>query len=141
MAQSLAAVSLLVNDYDEAIEYYVGTLDFVLVEDSPQPGAPGKRFVRVMPKPTADNTHPSCLLLARAKNDAEKAAVGAQTGGRVFLFLHTDDFDGDYQRYRERGVDFIEAPRYEAYGSVVVFRDCYGNLWDLVQPANSSPAT
>lgn len=129
MKQSLAALSLLVRDYDEALAYYTGVLGFRLVADTPMGG--GKRWVLVAP-PGSDGCQ---LLLARAKNDAELAAVGHQTGGRVFLFLHTDDFRRDYAAYLSRGVRFVESPRHEPYGTVVVFEDLYGNKWDLVQPA------
>jgi catechol 2,3-dioxygenase-like lactoylglutathione lyase family enzyme len=126
--QHIAALALLVDDYDRAIAYYTGVLGFTLVEDTPQGSE--KRFVRVKP-PGAGET---CLLLAKAK-PAEVPYIGNQTGGRVFLFLHTDDFARDYASYRARGVDFVEEPRHEEYGTVVVFRDLYGNKWDLVQPA------
>lgn len=130
MAQQLAAVALLVRDYDEAIAYYVDVLGFVLDEDRDMGG--GKRWVRVTPPGSAG---PS-FLLARASGEAQAARVGDQAGGRVFLFLHTDDFAGDYERYRSMGVRFVEAPRREAYGSVVVFEDLYGNRWDLIQPSD-----
>lgn len=129
MSQRLGSVSLLVRDYDEAIAYYTGVLGFRLVEDTPL--APGKRWVLVAPPGAADAG--TCLLLARAKNPAELAAVGNQTGGRVFLFLHTDDFHRDHAAFRTRGVEFLEAPRTEPYGTVAVFRDLYGNKWDLLQ--------
>jgi len=141
----IAAVSILVPDYDEAIRYYTTVLGFVLVEDSPV-GSSGKRFVRVQPK--ADNTQSNeklahaggdcSLLLAKAKNADEVAHIGNQTGGRVFLFLHTADFDSEYLRLKDAGVDFTESPREEDYGKVVVFRDMYGNLWDLVQSRHAS---
>lgn len=123
--QSLARVALVVADYDEALDYYVGTLGFDLTEDTEL--TPAKRWVVVTP-PGSD----CALLLAKAKNDEQRSAIGDQCGGRVFLFLHTDQFESDYARYLEAGVDFIEEPRQEAYGMVVVFRDLYGNLWDLV---------
>ena len=125
--QRIAALALLVDDYDRAIAYYTGTLGFRLVEDTQQ--GPGKRFVRVTP-PGDGNTD---LLLAKAANPEQVARIGDQTGGRVFLFLHTDDFWRDYEAYKAKGVAFTEAPREESYGTVVVFRDLYGNLWDLVQ--------
>jgi catechol 2,3-dioxygenase-like lactoylglutathione lyase family enzyme len=129
MPQHLALIALVVRDYDEAIAWYRDALGFELVEDADM-GA-GKRWVVVSP-PGAKETR---LLLARAANDRQASAVGAQTGGRVFLFLHTDDFARDYARWRERGVRFVEdAPREEAYGTVIVFEDLYGNRWDLVQP-------
>lgn len=134
MSQSIATVSLVVRDYDEALAYYTGALGFRLVEDRPQPTAsqPDKRWVLVAP-PGADTTGACQLLLAKAKNAAELAAVGNQTGGRVFLFLQTDDFHRDHRAFRERGVEFLEAPREEDYGTVAVFRDLYGNQWDLLQ--------
>jgi catechol 2,3-dioxygenase-like lactoylglutathione lyase family enzyme len=128
MKQSLAMVSLVVPDYDEAIKFFVGTLGFVLVEDSPIPDQE-KRWVVVAPPGSQ-----SRLLLARASTPEQQSRVGNQSGGRVFLFLHTDDFWRDYERYRERGVVFVRDPRQEPYGTVAVFKDLYGNLWDLVQP-------
>lgn len=133
MHQRIGYVSLLVRDYDEAIAYYTGVLGFRLVEDTPQ--APGKRWVLVTPPSTTAGG--TCLLLAQAKNATELAAVGQQAGGRVFLFLHTDDFHRDYAAFRARGVTFIEAPRAEAYGTVAVFLDAYGNRWDLLQLKNT----
>ena len=127
MPQSIAAVAIVVREYDEAIAYYTGVLGFVLLEDEPR--EPGKRWVLVAP-PGSTGT---ALLLARAANDAQRASIGNQTGGRVFLFLHTDDFERDYVAYAERGVRFVEAPRREAYGTVVVFEDMYGNRWDLIE--------
>jgi catechol 2,3-dioxygenase-like lactoylglutathione lyase family enzyme len=127
--QSLSAVSLVVRDYDEAIAYYTGALGFRLVEDSPR--GPGKRWVLVAPPGAGPD---GCrLLLAKAKNDAELATIGRQTGGRVFLFLQTDDFHRDHRAFRARGVEFLEEPREESYGTVAVFRDLYGNKWDLLQ--------
>ncbi len=137
MNQRIGYVSLLVRDYDEAIAYYTATLGFRLVEDTLL--APSKRWVLVTP-PSA--THGgTCLLLAKAKNALELAAVGHQSGGRVFLFLHTDDFHRDYAAFRARGVEFLETPRSEPYGTVAVFQDCFGNRWDLLQlnVANSAP--
>jgi catechol 2,3-dioxygenase-like lactoylglutathione lyase family enzyme len=133
MTQSLATVSLVVRDYDEAIAYYTGALGFRLVEDSPR--GPGKRWVVVAP--TGAGPEGCRLLLARAKNAAELAAVGHQTGGRVFLFLHTDDFERDHRAFAARGVVFLEEPRHEDYGTVAVFRDLYGNKWDLLQPTRA----
>lgn len=131
MPQHLAALALLVRDYDEAIAYYVGTLGFTLVEDTDM--GKGKRFVRVMPPGSTG----CALLLAKAANESQLSRVGNQTGGRVFLFLHTDDFERDYAAYKAKGVAFIEEPRREIYGHVVVFDDLYGNRWDLVQPKTS----
>ncbi|MEJ2407942.1 MAG: VOC family protein [Novosphingobium sp.] len=128
MAQRLGLTALVVADYDEAIAFYVGKLGFELREDTQL--TPEKRWVVVAPKGGA-----SALLLARAANDRQRAAIGEQSGGRVFLFLETDDFARDYATYRERGVRFVRAPSYEAYGTVAVFEDLYGNLWDLIEPA------
>jgi len=125
MRRRLAAIALVVPDYDEAIDYYVGVLGFDLVEDTVL--TPSKRWVVVSPGGDCR------LLLARAKNETEKAAIGAQSGGRVFLFLHTDDFDRDYAAWNEAGVEFEEGPRDERYGRVAVFRDLYGNRWDLIE--------
>jgi catechol 2,3-dioxygenase-like lactoylglutathione lyase family enzyme len=129
LPQHLALIALMVRDYDEAIAWYRDVLGFELVEDTDMGG--GKRWVVVSP-PGAKETR---LLLARAVNERQSATVGAQTGGRVFLFLHTDDFARDHALYRERGVRFIEdAQREEPFGTVIVFEDLYGNRWDLVQP-------
>lgn len=128
MSQHISALALLVDDYDRAIAYYTQVLGFRLMEDMPQ--GPGKRFVRVAPPGDGE----TALLLAKAANPEQSARIGDQTGGRVFLFLRTDDFWRDYHAYQARGVDFTEEPREEVYGTVVVFRDLYGNKWDLVQP-------
>ena len=130
------AASLLVRDYDEAIAWYTRTLGFTLVEDTPL-GA-GKRWVLIAP-PGSRETR---LLLAQAKNDTERASIGHQAGGRVFLFLHTDDFARDHAAMLARGVKFHEAPRHEPYGTVAVFEDLSGNKWDLLQlsPTPSIPA-
>lgn len=122
----LHAVTLVVDDYDRAIAHYVGDLGFTLLEDTTL--TPTKRWVRVAPDPGGETS----FVLAVATTDAQRAAIGNQTGGRVGLFLHTDDFDADYARLVEHGVHMTEEPRNEAYGKVVVFRDCYGNLWDLI---------
>lgn len=127
MARHLALISLLVGDYDEALSFYVGKLGFELIEDTDM-GA-GKRWVVVSPGPGG-----SRFLLARAADDHQAARVGDQGGGRVWLFLHTDDFAGDHARMSAAGVRFLEAPRHEAYGSVAVFEDLCGNRWDLLQP-------
>jgi len=129
MKQHLGLVALLVRGYDEALDYYTGRLGFELVEDTDLGG--GKRWVVVAP-PGARETH---LLLARAATPDQAAQLGLQAGGRVFLFLYSDDFWRDYRRLRERGVLFLEEPRQEAYGTVAVFEDLYGNKWDLLQPA------
>jgi catechol 2,3-dioxygenase-like lactoylglutathione lyase family enzyme len=124
----IAKLTLLVRDYDEAIAWYSRCLGFELVEDVDQ--GPPKRWV-VMRPPGASG---GALLLARAVGEEQRAAIGKQAGGRVFLFLETDDFDRDYQRMVNTGVQFREAPRSEAYGKVVVFEDLYGNAWDLIEP-------
>ncbi|RDI97966.1 VOC family protein [Dyella solisilvae] len=127
MKQTIGSIALLVADYDEAIAWYTRVLGFTLVEDTDMGG--GKRWVVVSP-PGASETR---LLLAKASAPAQAARVGDQTGGRVFLLLHTDDFWRDYRRMKEQGAMFCEEPREEAYGTVVVFRDLYGNKWDLLQ--------
>lgn len=126
----IALVTLVVHDYDEAIGFYRDALGFELVEDTDR--GDGSRWVVVRPRGTAAGTG---LLLARAKDGAQGASVGAQTGGRVGFFLHTEDFAGDHARMRAAGVRFLEEPRHEVYGSVAVFEDLYGNRWDLLQPA------
>lgn len=128
MPQTLAAIALVIPDYDEAIAYYTQILGFELIEDSPR--EPGKRWVLVAP-PGSKGTQ---LLLARAATPAQRERIGDQTGGRVFLFLHTDDFWRDHAAYTARGVEFVEVPREESYATVVVFKDRYGNRWDLIQP-------
>ena len=127
MPQHLGAVSLLVRDYDEAIAYYTQSLGFTLVEDTALGG--DKRWVVVAP-PGSTETR---LLLARAVQPEEIAALGRQGGGRVWLFLHTDDFWRDHRAYSARGVKFCETPREESYATVAVFEDLYGNRWDLLQ--------
>jgi len=127
--QTIAAVTLVVRDYDEAIEFFTRALDFEQVEDSPRPD--GKRWVVVRPRGAGG----SSLLLARAATPEQQASVGRQAGGRVCLFLHTDDFRRDHEALLGRGVRFVEEPRQESYGTVAVFLDLYGNRWDLVQPA------
>ena len=128
MQQYLAGISLVVNDYDEAIDFYTRKLSFTLLEDTRMSDT--KRWVVIAPPGSTGCT----LLLAKAANDEQKAVVGNQTGGRVFLFLHTDNFDRDYNQMQEAGIEFIESPRQEAYGKVVVFADLYGNRWDLIEP-------
>jgi catechol 2,3-dioxygenase-like lactoylglutathione lyase family enzyme len=130
MSQSLSALTLVVRDYDEAIAFFVGTLGFDLLEDTPLDAA--KRWVRVRPSGGSGGSGTS-LLLARAVTAEQVARIGDQTGGRVFLFLETDDCRRDYARWRARGVRFLEVPREESYGTVVVFEDLYGNRWDLIQ--------
>ena len=128
MKQSIVHVALVVRDYDEAIQFYTEKLGFTLVEDTYQP-AQDKRWVLVAP-PGSDGT---TLLLAKATKPEQERAVGNQTGGRVFLFLATDDFWRDYNRMISAGVSFIREPKVEPYGTVAVFEDLYGNLWDLLQ--------
>ena len=130
MQQFIAHVALLVRDYDEAISYFVDRLGFRLLEDTRLDQA--KRWVLVAP-PGASET---ALLLARARGAEQEAAIGRQGGGRVMFFLRTDDFWRDYERLAANGVSFVESPRHETYGTVVVFEDLYGNRWDLVQHAN-----
>ncbi|KJY72529.1 glyoxalase family protein [Vibrio coralliilyticus] len=125
--QKIGYMALVVDEYDEAIEFYTKRLGFELVEDT-NLGA-GKRWVLVSP-PGSDG---SCLLLAKASNEKQLSRVGNQTGGRVFLFLHTDDFWRDYKDMQKNGIEFCEEPRVEEYGTVVVFKDLYGNKWDLLQ--------
>lgn len=127
MNQHIGAVSLLVRDYDEAIAFYTRQVGFALLEDTPITAE--KRWVRVAPVGASG----TCLLLARAADAAQAAAIGRQGGGRVWLFLHSGDFWRDYRGMQERGVHFCEAPREEAYGTVAVWEDLYGNRWDLLQ--------
>jgi catechol 2,3-dioxygenase-like lactoylglutathione lyase family enzyme len=128
MTPTLAHLALLVRDYDEAIAWYTAALGFALLEDTPLGG--GKRWVRVGPP----DGRGSALLLARAATPEQEAAVGRQAGGRVFLFLHTDDFARDQARLAAQGARFREAPRHEPWGTVAVFEDLYGNPWDLIEP-------
>lgn len=128
MQQSIAHVALLVRDYDEAIRYYTGVLGFVLIEDIDQPQQ-NKRWVLIAPPGGAG----SSLLLARAASAEQLAQIGNQAGGRVFLFLRTDDFWRDHARMVAAGVCFAGPPRVESYGTVAVFEDLYGNRWDLLQ--------
>jgi catechol 2,3-dioxygenase-like lactoylglutathione lyase family enzyme len=128
MKQSIVHVALVVRDYDEAIEFYTRKLDFNVVEDIHQPEQ-NKRWVLIAP-PGSDGP---TLLLARASTPGQERAIGNQTGGRVFLFLSTDDFWRDYNRMVASGITFLRAPKVEAYGTVAVFEDLYGNLWDLLQ--------
>ncbi len=128
MNQYISRVALVVRDYDEAIKFYTQKLDFQLVEDTVLTEA--KRWVVVKP-PGATET---ALLLAKAANQEQLKSVGNQTGGRVFLFLYTDDFQRDYNKLQNRGVNFVRQPKDEEYGTVAVFEDLYGNLWDLIEP-------
>jgi catechol 2,3-dioxygenase-like lactoylglutathione lyase family enzyme len=135
MPQHLGLVSVLVRDYDDAIAFYVGKLGFSLVEDTYQSGQ-DKRWVVVSPPGARE----SRLLLARATNDSQVDLVGNQTGGRVFLFLYTDNFWRDFRNYKENGVTFVREPKTETYGTVAVFQDLHGNQWDLIQPITSMGA-
>lgn len=119
-------LALVVRDYDEAIGFYVGRLGFELVEDTAL--SDDKRWVLVRPAGAE-----TALLLAKAANDRQATRIGDQTGGRVFLFLETDDLARDHRRFAERGVRFVEEPRHESYGTVAVFEDLYGNRWDLIE--------
>ncbi len=128
MKRHLGLTAIVVTDYDEAIDFYVGTLGFELVEDTYVPEQQKRWVVVAPPGSTA-----SRLLLARAVGDEQSSRVGNQTGGRVFLFLYTDDFWRDYEAYRAKGVKFVREPKKESYGTVAVFVDLYGNMWDLFQ--------
>jgi catechol 2,3-dioxygenase-like lactoylglutathione lyase family enzyme len=133
MRQSLAHIALLVRDYEEALAFYVGTLGFTLVEDSYQP-AQDKRWVVIAPPGAGAGA--TALLLARASTPEQAAFIGNQAGGRVFLFLATDDLARDHTAMVEKGVVFVREPKVEPYGTVAVFQDLYGNLWDLIQYAD-----
>ena len=126
--QKLVHIALVVTDYDEAIRFYTGKLGFELLEDTRL--SETKRWVIVSPPGSECK-----LLLAKAANEKQQSRVGDQTGGRVFLFLHTDDFDRDYQRLLDEGIRIVRTPVTESYGQVAVFADLYGNLWDLIQPS------
>ena len=128
MKQRIAHVALLVKDYDEAIDFYTQKLNFDLIEDNQL--SETKRWVLVRPK----GGQGSCLLLARAVGEEQEKFIGNQSGGRVFLFLHTDNFRRDFQNLTDQGIKIIREPVDEAYGTVAVFEDLYGNWWDLIQP-------
>ena len=132
MKQTLGLVSLVVRDYDEALAFYVGKLGFTLVEDSFVPEQ-NKRWVVIEPPGASGGG--ARLLLARGAGDAQTARIGDQTGGRVFLFLYTDDFWRDFKAYQAQGIEFHRSPSQAPYGTVAVFKDLYGNLWDLVELA------
>ena len=132
MKQSLGLISLLVREYEEALSFYVGILGFRLIEDS-EVKEQSKRWVVIAP-PGSSGTH---ILLARASNNEQAQFVGNQTGGRVFLFLYTDNFERDYLAYKAKGVIFVRERKLESYGTVAVFKDIYGNLWDLLQPKSA----
>lgn len=129
MSQYIAQIAIVVRDYNEAIQYYTTVLNFELIEDTKL--SEEKRWVVVQPKGSNNGCK---LLLAKAATPIQEQAIGNQTGGRVFLFMHTDDFDRDYQNYISKGVVFVRPPVVEPYGKVAVFKDLYGNLWDLIQP-------
>jgi len=127
MKQSIAHIALVVGDYDEAIRFYTEKLNFTLLDDTPQ--SETKRWVLVAPPGSAE----CALLLAKGVGDDQRSRIGNQTGGRVFLFLKTDDFWRDYENMRAKGINFTREPKTEDYGTVAVFEDLYGNLWDLVE--------
>lgn len=131
MSPTIGYVTMVVRDYDEAIAFFTRSLGFDLIEDTPSRDRQGgdKRWVLVAPR----GSRGTAILLAKASTDEEAACIGNQTGGRVFLFLHTDDFWRDYNAIREKGVKFIREPKEEEYGTVAVFADLYGNKWDLLQ--------
>ncbi len=129
MIKHLAHVTLLVDDYDRAIEYYRHTLHFTLLEDTVL--SPTKRWVLVAPKGAKECS----ILLAKATDDEQRSRIGNQTGGRVFMFLYSDNLQRDYQTYLDNKVRIVEPPRKESYGTVFVFKDLYGNLWDMIEPA------
>jgi catechol 2,3-dioxygenase-like lactoylglutathione lyase family enzyme len=128
--QRIAHVAIVVNDYDEAIQFYTEKLKFNLIEDTVLTAE--KRWVRVQPK----GSNECCLLLAKASGERQRSAVGNQSGGRVFLFLHTDNFKRDYQNLLDNKIKIVRGPVTEPYGTVAVFEDLYGNLWDLIEPLN-----
>jgi catechol 2,3-dioxygenase-like lactoylglutathione lyase family enzyme len=134
MMQSIVHIALVVKDYDEAIEFYTNKLDFTLIEDTYQPEQ-NKRWVVVSPSGSSGTT----ILLARASNTEQASFIGNQSGGRVFLFLGTDDFWRDYNEMMAKGIEFVREPKEQAYGIVAVFKDLYGNLWDLVQFKENHP--
>ncbi|EJR54364.1 hypothetical protein IIM_02093 [Bacillus cereus VD107] len=134
MIQSIVHIALVVKDYDEAIEFYTKKLNFTLVEDIYQPEE-NKRWVVVSPPGSVGTT----ILLARASKPEQEPFIGNQSGGRVFLFLNTDDFWRDYNEMISRGIEFVREPKEQAYGIVAVFKDLYGNLWDLLQLKDDHP--
>ncbi len=134
MKQYLAHIAVVVDDYDAAIDFYAGKLKFTVVEDTVL--SETKRWVIVAPPGSNASQNGSCfLLLAKAATDEQKSRIGNQTGGRVFLFLFTDDFWRDYKYMNETGISFVREPMKESYGTVAVFKDLYGNLWDLIEPS------
>lgn len=132
MKQQIAHIAIVVKDYDEAIEFYTKKLNFILLQDTPQ--SETKRWVTVAPPGAVECS----LLLAKGVGDEQQSRIGNQTGGRVFLFLKTDDFRRDYQSMLSKGIKFVREPKTEDYGTVAVFSDLYGNLWDLIQFTNDT---
>ena len=132
MEQKIAHIAIVIKDYDEAIKFYSEKLDFQILEDTPL--TEDKRWVLMAPLGAAECS----ILLAKAANDRQASSIGNQTGGRVFLFLHTDNFWKDYNKMRGRNINFIRPPKEENYGLVAVFEDLYGNLWDLIQPKENN---
>ena len=132
MKQRLAHIAIVVDDYDEAIKFYTEKLHFDLIEDTQLTET--KRWVLVKPK----GKDSCCLLLAKAANEEQKSRVGNQTGGRVFLFLHTDNFKRDHQNLIDNQIEIVRPPQKETYGTVAVFKDIYGNLWDLIEPTDAN---
>lgn len=134
MVQSIVHIALVVKDYDEAIEFYTKKLNFTLIEDTYQPEQ-DKRWVVVAPP----GSNGATILLARASNSIQEEFIGNQAGGRVFLFLKTDDFWRDYNEMVSKGIEFVREPKEQDYGTVAVFKDLYGNLWDLIQFSKNHP--
>ena len=132
MKQRLAHIAIVVNDYDEAVKFYTEKLLFELIEDTQL--SETKRWVLVKPK----GTEGCCLLLAKAANEQQQSRVGNQTGGRVFLFLYTDNFNRDHQNLLDNQIEIVRQPQKEVYGTVAVFKDLYGNLWDLIEPTDTN---
>ena len=132
MKQSIARLALVVKDYDEAIDFYTQKLHFQLIEDTPL--SETKRWVVVAPPGSKE----CALLLAKAANKEQASRIGNQTGGRVFLFMYTDNFERDFQNLLDQGITIVRPPKVEPYGTVAVFADLYGNLWDLIEPASAS---
>lgn len=133
IAQRIGLVSLVVDDYDDALAFFIGKLGFSVVEDTVVPEQ-AKRWLVVAPA----GANGSRLLLAKASNEEQKSRIGSQAGGRVFLFLYTDNFWRDYERYKAHGIVFVREPKREPYGMVAVFKDLYGNLWDLLEPSDAN---
>lgn len=132
MYQRIAHIAVVVKDYDEAIDFYVNKLEFQVIEDTTL--GEGKRWVLVSPKGAKE----CCLLLAKAANEEQSKSIGNQAGGRVFLFLFTDNFRRDYEKLKARNVNFVRPPQKYEYGTIAVFEDLYGNLWDLIEPTDKN---